>query len=233
MSIKIRTNKLHFSYQGMDVLDNLDFELHAHSITAIIGQSGTGKSTLLSVFNRLWEELGDAKIHGTVEIDLGAGLTNIYAKSCNIITLRQKVGMVFQTPNPLPFSIYKNIAFALELQTRLSKAEIQERVIHSLQQVYLYDEVKDRLEIDASKLSGGQQQRLCIARALALQPEILLLDEPTSSLDPKSCRKIEELLVELKKTCSMIIVSHYHDQIQRIADFSYTLKDGKLVTANL
>lgn len=232
MKPKIYTKNLSFSYQGLDVLKDLCFELKPNTITAITGPSGSGKSTFLSIFNRLWQESGAGQISGQIEVGLGAGLEDIYSKECDLILLRQKVGMVFQIPNPLPFSIYKNIAFALSLHTKMSKAEIKERVILSLKQAELYEEVKDRLHTDAANLSGGQQQRLCIARALALQPEILLLDEPTSSLDPDSSRKIEDLLVSLKKTCTMIIVSHYHEQVERIADCSYTLQDGALVVMN-
>ncbi len=178
-------------------------------------------------FNRLWEEIEGCKISGNVFMNLNGQNTNIYAPALPVLELRRKVGMVFQQPNPLPMSISKNIAFPLRLAHISNKNLISDSVEASLRKVSLWEEVKDRLNDDARLLSGGQQQRLCLARALVLSPEVLLLDEPTSSLDPEASAAIEELLLSLKTKCTLIMVSHYQDQIQRIADRHVKVLNGQ------
>ncbi len=225
---KIITEKLTFSYQGKSLLENIDLTLADNSIITVTGPSGVGKSTLLSVFNRLWEESGQGKFSGRVLIRFGDCMVDIYDPEFSPSELRRRVGMVFQGPNPLPMTIFKNLAFPLLLEGRKDQHEVSEKVEEMLMRVYLFDEVKDRLNSDARLLSGGQQQRLCIARALMVDPEVLLLDEPTSSLDSKACAKIEELLLELKENRTLLMVSHYQDQVSRVADQVYELAEGRL-----
>lgn len=225
---KIRTEKLSFSYRGRMVLDTIDLQLPDKSIIAVSGPSGAGKSTFLSIFNRLWEEEARGALSGKVWVHLAGKMVDIYSPDVSVAELRQKIGMVFQAPNPLPMSVYKNISFPLQLNGRVGKRQMSDRVEQILRKVHLFDEVKDRLASDARTLSGGQQQRLCIARALMLDPEILLLDEPTSSLDAKGCEKIEQLLLELRGQCTLLLVSHYQDQIQRVADRGYQLEKKRL-----
>ena len=192
------TKQLNFRYGGMIILKEIDLDLPAGKIIAITGPSGTGKSTLLSIFNRLWEEAGSGHLEGRVELALEGRMVDIYRENYPLDRLRRKVGMVFQNPNPLPMSIAKNLAFPLRLMNIRDKALITSKSEEMLRRVHLLDEVGDRLQSDATKLSGGQQQRLCIARCLMLEPEILLLDEPTSSLDQQGCLRIERLLDELR-----------------------------------
>lgn len=225
---KIRTENLQFSYQHRTILDEVNLQLPAQSIIGVTGPSGAGKSTFLSIFNRLWEEGGEGRVDGKVHIHLDGSMIDIYNGSIPPDKLRRKVGMVFQTPNPLPMSIYKNIAFPLQLLGIKNKRILAEKAESTLRRVHLYDEVKDRLDASGLTLSGGQQQRLCMARALTLEPEVLLLDEPTSSLDQESAVKIEQLLVELKQRCTILLVSHYQDQVQRVADQIFELTDRRL-----
>lgn len=226
---KIITEKLSFFYRGRPVLQDIDLCLPENSIIAVTGPSGMGKSTFLSVFNRLWEESGEGDCRGRVLIRFTEGKpVDIYGQNQSVADLRRLVGMVFQAPNPLPMSVFRNIAFPLQLLGRRDKKEVSEKVEEMLRKVHLFEEVKDRLASDARTLSGGQQQRLCIARALMLDPQILLLDEPTSSLDAKACEKIEELLLELKLQRTLLMVSHYQDQVQRVADRVYELIDRQL-----
>ena len=184
--IKIKIRELSFSYNGNTVLENINLDIPRNSITSVTGPSGQGKSSFLTVLNRLWESIDGAKTDGKVEIDFGDGFEDIYDKNYSLPALRQKVGMVFQTPNPLPMSIYKNIEFPLRLIREKNKQIIAAKVETALKQAFLWEEVKDRLSDDARQLSGGQKQRLCIARALILNPALLLLDKPTSSLDETS-----------------------------------------------
>jgi len=179
------------------------------------------------VLNRLWEEVEGCSVSGRVTIDLDGLLTDINSPNVSVPGLRRKVGMVFQQPNPLPMSIYKNIAFPLHMAHEGNKKYIAEKVEATLKQVCLWEEVKDRLKEDSRLLSGGQQQRLCLARAMILDPEVLLLDEPTSSLDPEASLAIEELLLSLKKNCTLVMVSHYHDQIKRISDLQIKVSNGR------
>ena len=224
----IFTERLSFHYGGMTILKEIDLDLPAGKIIAITGPSGTGKSTLLSIFNRLWEETGSGRLEGRVVLSLEGKMVNIYQDNYPLDRLRRKVGMVFQTPNPLPMSIAKNLAFPLRLMNIRDKNLITSMSEEMLRKVHLLDEVGDRLQSDATQLSGGQQQRLCIARSLMLDPEILLLDEPTSSLDKQGCLRIEKLLKELRGDTTIILVSHYHDQVQRLADICYELHDCRL-----
>lgn len=224
--IKIRD--LWFSYEGLPVLENISVDIARQAITSLSGPSGQGKSSFLTVLNRLWESVQGAWVRGQVRIDLGKGFEDIYTRDMSLSRLRRKVGMVFQVPNPLPMSIFKNIAFPLKLAGEKDETEISQKVQTALEQAFLWEEVKDRLSEDAGKLSGGQQQRLCIARSLVLEPRILLLDEPTSSLDETSVRVIEDLLLELKSRCTIVLVSHYMDQVKRIADHRLVLSEKKI-----
>lgn len=227
---KIEVDHLSFSYGRLKVLDNICARFDEHRITAIVGPSGKGKSTLLTVFNRLWEGTPGACMSGQVCIRFGDRFEDIYAPSCDLPRLRRRVGMLFQTPNPLPMGIARNVAFPLKLAGGDEAKNKSERVEAALKAAFLWDEVRDRLHEDARLLSGGQQQRLCIARALILEPEILLLDEPTSSLDTRAAEVIENLLIHLKRRCTILMVSHYLEQVHRVADRITELADGRLVT---
>jgi phosphate transport system ATP-binding protein len=227
-STKIFTENVSFSYKNKVIFEDINLALPENQIVAVTGPSGTGKSTFLSIFNRLWEENGGGIFKGRVMIRFTEGTVDIYSKEIPAAQLRRLVGMVFQTPNPLPMTVYKNLAFPFILQGEMKKREVEEKVESMLRRVHLFDEVKDRMNSDARNLSGGQQQRLCIARALISDPEIILLDEPTSSLDGKACTKIEELLIELREKCTLLLVSHYQDQVQRVADQIYEMADRHL-----
>lgn len=226
--IRILVENVSFSYGSLKVLHNVNATFKAGTITAITGPSGKGKSTFLSILNRLWEEEPAARFSGKVFLHLDGRLRDIYDPACPVNRLRRRVGMVFQNPNPLPMSIYRNVAFPLMLARVKDKREISLRVEGALKETFLWDEVKERLGADARTLSGGQQQRLCIARALILNPRVLLLDEPTASLDEKAVQVIEALLVNLKSRTTILMVSHYLDQVRRIADCVLVLKDGTL-----
>lgn len=228
-NLKICIENMHFSYDDHSVLAGANLRIMENTINAIIGPSGIGKSTFLTTLNRLWETSPAARFHGRVEIFFQGIPQDIYDVGFPATTLRRRVGMVFQTPNPLPMSIFRNVAFPLKLTGGTSRAETAARVEKALRHAYLWDDVKERLQEDALLLSGGQQQRLCIARALVLEPEVLLLDEPTSSLDGKAGSVIEDLLVDLKKNCTIVMVSHYLDQVRRIADTVHELQNGKFV----
>jgi len=228
MKPKIKITDLAFYYDNHPVLENISMDIAENTITAVTGPSGQGKSTLLIALNRLWESIEGARVKGQIQIRFGQKFQNIYDPAYLVSNLRKKVGMVFQMPNPLPMSIYKNIAFPLKLTGDHKQTDAALRVETALKRAFLWEEVKDRLNTDARSLSGGQQQRLCIARALILNPEVLLLDEPTSSLDDTSGRMIEELLLEVKKTCTLLLVSHYLDQVKRIADTGMRLSCGQI-----
>ncbi|MBU1418287.1 MAG: ATP-binding cassette domain-containing protein [Proteobacteria bacterium] len=228
--IKISTQALCFYYHQQQVLHDISLQLPTNRITAITGPSGSGKSTFLMILNRLWEEIEGCSISGKVTVELDGRLQDINNKALPARVLRRKVGMVFQQPNPLPMSIFKNISFPLRLAHISDKNQTGHAVENALRQVHLWDEVKDRLNDDGRRLSGGQQQRLCLARALVLKPEVLLLDEPTSSLDPEASAAIEELLLALKAQCTLIMVSHYQDQIQRIADLRFEVREGRFIS---
>ncbi len=229
-TVKIRVTNLSFSYRGRQILRDISARFDDRSITAIVGPSGVGKSTFLMTLNRLWENIPDTSMKGRVEIRFDGRFQDVYDPSFPVTRLRRLVALVFQSPNPLPMSIYRNVAFPLKLSGRTDKKFTEEKVEEVLRMAYLWDEVKDRLGHDARGLSGGQQQRLCIARALVLEPEVLLMDEPTSSLDPTATGVIEELLVSLKDRLSILVVSHYLDQVQRVADRIVTFTGGAIVT---
>jgi len=222
---KIKIEGLNCYYQQKMVLNGCKREFEENAITTIIGPSGVGKTTFLMVLNRLYELIPNCSVEGKVEIKLNGRYLDIH--SLPLTTLRKKMGMVFQVPNPLPMSIFKNVSFPLRLSGVKDRKYLEEKVEEVLKDAILWDEVKDRLEDSALKLSGGQQQRLCIARAMITQPDVLLLDEPTSSLDIEAALKIEELLEGLKERCTLIIVSHYADLTRRISDSVVTLKDGR------
>lgn len=222
---KIKIEGLNCYYQQKMVLKGCKGEFEENAITTIIGPSGVGKTTFLMVLNRLYELIPTCRVEGKVEMKLNGRYVDIH--SIPLTTLRKKMGMVFQVPNPLPMSIFKNVAFPLRLSGIKDRKYIEEKVEQLLKDAFLWDEVKDRLEDSALKLSGGQQQRLCIARAMITQPDVLLLDEPTSSLDIEAALKIEELLEGLKERCTLNIVSHYADLTRRISDHVLTLKDGR------
>ncbi len=207
------------------VLNNINMRIPKNKITAMIGQSGCGKSTLLSSFNRMNELHQNYAYDGEVLMDG----RNIYNKKENVAKLRTQVGMVFQRPNPFPMSIYENVCFGLRIQGKTERRLLDDIVERSLRNAALWDEVKDRLFDSALLLSGGQQQRLVIARALALKPDVLLLDEPTSALDPLTTLHIEELINQLKRTCTVVIVTHNMQQAARVSDYSAFLHQGELI----
>lgn len=223
--IKIRTRKLNLFYGDNHALKGIDADLKAGSITALIGPSGCGKSTFLKTLNRMNDLTAHVKITGEVQIDG----ENVYDPKTDVTLLRKKAGMVFQQPNPFPMSIYDNIAYGPRIHGIKNKTKLDEIVESSLRNAAIFDEVKDRLKKSALSLSGGQQQRLCIARALAVEPEILLMDEPTSALDPISTMKIEELLTDLKKRYTVIIVTHNMQQAARISDDLAFFLTGEMV----
>lgn len=220
----IRTEDLKLWFGDKQVLQGVNLPIYDKKVTALIGPSGCGKSTLLRCFNRMNDLSPEATITGKVYLNE----TNIYTRDVDVTKIRSKVGMVFQRPNPFPKSIYNNIAYGLKLQGK-GKADIEQRVERALKDAWLWDEVKDRLQANAFSLSGGQQQRLCIARALANNPDILLLDEPTSALDPQSTAKIEELCLELKDKVTILIVTHNIAQAGRISDFTAFMYLGELI----
>ena len=223
---KIKISDLSFSYNDRLILDNVNAEFAENRITAIVGPSGQGKSTLLTILNRLWEGMPGSRMSGRVEIRFNDLFCDIHDYPAD--HLRRRVGMLFQTPNPLPMSIVGNMAFPLKLAGLKDRELTRHKIKTALQQAVLWDEVKDRLNDNALALSGGQQQRLCIARAMIMEPEVLLLDEPTSSLDSQACEKIEQLMASLAQQCTLVMVSHYQDQIKRVADTVWKLENCTL-----
>mgnify|MGYP001823451343 FL=1 len=225
---KIIVDGVGFFYGSNRVIDNVNAKFKTHTLTAITGPSGQGKSTLLGMFNGMWNDTPGARCTGEIQIRLGGRWVSSLKKEIPMPLLRRKVAMIFQEPNPLPMSIAKNMAFPLKLAGIRDKKIVEEKIQRALEQSFLWKEVKGRLEESALNLSGGQKQRLCIARALVLEPEILLCDEPTSSLDAKAAGVIEELLVSLKSNCTLLVVSHYMDQVRRIGDQVMALEDQGL-----
>ncbi len=226
---KIGVHKLNFYYEdGNRALKDISVPIYENHVTAFVGPSGCGKSTLLRVFNRMYELYDGQRVDGEVLLD-GA---NILDHSINLGILRTRIGMVFQKPAPFPMSVYQNIAFTIGLHRALSRAEMDAEVESVLRRAALWDEVKDELAHQGSELSGGQQQRLCIARAMAVRPEVLMLDEPCSAIDPISTAKIEETLLEIKKDHTVVIVTHNLQQAARISDYSGFMFLGELVEFN-
>ena len=225
MENKIEAKNLDLYYGEKHALKNVSLNIKTNKITAFIGPSGCGKSTFLKTLNRMNDYVKGIKITGDVKLDG----EDIYDSRVDTTVLRKKVGMVFQQPNPFPMSIYDNVAYGPRIHGIKNKKELDKIVKESLEAAALYEEVKDRLNTSALGLSGGQQQRLCIARALAVQPEVILLDEPTSALDPISTLKIEELLLELKKKYTIAIVTHNMQQASRIADYTAFFLVGEMV----
>ncbi len=220
---KLRASNVSFFYGSAQALYDISLDMHANRITALIGPSGCGKSTFLRSLNRINDTIRNSHLEGQVLLD------NENVGGLDVTSLRRRVGMVFQRPNPFPKSIYDNIAYGLRINGMASRGEMRDKVEHSLKRAALWDEVKDKLHESAYALSGGQQQRLCIARALAVNPEVLLLDEPCSALDPIATAKIEELMFGLKDQCTMVIVTHNMQQAARVADFTGFFLLGRLI----
>ncbi len=221
----IVTEKLDLFYGPAQALKNISMSVRERMVTAFIGPSGCGKSTLLRCFNRMNDLIDHVHINGTVKI----GGQNIHGRDVDSIELRKRVGMVFQKSNPFPKSIYENIAYALRLHGMKDKKDLDEAVEQSLRNSALWDEVKDRLHSSALGLSGGQQQRLCIARAIAIQPEIILMDEPASALDPLATGRVEDLILDLKREYTIVIVTHNMQQAARISDYTAFFYLGELI----
>ncbi len=220
-SLRFRISALKVFYGRKEVLQKINLEISANVVTALIGPSGCGKSTFLRSLNRMTEVVRNARVEGEILLD------NENVARMDVVKLRRRVGMVFQRPNPFPKSIFDNVAYGLRINGY--KGRLSDAVEHSLRRAALWDEVKDQLHKSAYALSGGQQQRLCIARALAVDPEVLLLDEPCSALDPITTAKIEELLFHLKSSCTIIVVTHNMQQAARASDFTAFLLDGQLI----
>lgn len=224
--VKIDVNALNFYYGPKRALDGISIQIRANLVTAFIGPSGCGKSTFLRTLNRMNDIIPMTRVEGKVLIDG----ESIYDAGVDVVHLRRKVGMVFQKSNPFPKSIFENVAYGLKINGLVkSKAEMADRVEESLRQAAIWDEVKDRLHDSALALSGGQQQRLCIARALAIRPQIVLMDEPASALDPIATQRIEELIYELKKQYTIVIVTHNMQQAARVSDFTAFFWLGQLI----
>jgi phosphate transport system ATP-binding protein len=223
--VKVKTENLMVSFGNKRILKGISMEIPENTVVAIIGPSGCGKSTFLRTLNRMNDFVKGVKIEGKVYIDG----KDIYAKDVNVFDLRKKVGMVFQKPNPFPKSIYENIAYGLRIHGIKDKRMIQERVERALRDANLWEEVKDKLFESAFSLSGGQQQRLCTARALAINPEVILMDEPASALDPIATNRLEHLIEKLKKEYTIVVVTHNIQQAARISDYTAFLYMGELV----
>jgi phosphate transport system ATP-binding protein len=224
-ALRMESRKLNFSYGPKQALWDISAQIPEKTVTAFIGPSGCGKSTFLRCLNRMNDIIPDTRVEGDVLLDGN----DIYAAGMDIVDLRRRVGMVFQKSNPFPKSIFENVAYGLKINGMCSRAEMPERVEKALRRAALWDEVKDRLETSAMGLSGGQQQRLCIARAVAVEPEVLLMDEPCSALDPIATTKVEELIHELKRDFTIVIVTHNMQQAARVSEFTAFFMLGRLV----
>ena len=224
-AVKVRINNLSFFYGSLQALKNISLPLYLNKVTAFIGPSGCGKSTLLRVMNRIYELYPNQRAEGEVLLDG----ENILSRKQDVNTLRSKVGMVFQKPTPFPMTIFDNIAFGLKLYEDIPRSEMEGRVEDALRRAALWDEVKDKLHASGTSLSGGQQQRLCIARSVAIKPELILLDEPCSALDPISTAKIEELISELSEDYTIVIVTHNMQQASRVSDHTAFMFLGELI----
>jgi len=227
--IKIKVENLNFYYGNNKAISDINMDISFGMVTALIGPSGCGKSTFLRTINRMNDNIDASRLEGKISIDG----ENIYHDGADVVALRKKVGMVFQKANPFPKSIFDNIAYGPRIHGIKNKIELSEIVRNSLTQAGLWKEVKEKLDKSAFDLSGGQQQRLCIARALAIEPEILLMDEPTSALDPISTSRIEELIRELQKKYTIVIVTHNMQQASRISNFTAFLYEGNLIEFGL
>lgn len=224
--IKISVRNLNFYYAGdHQALFGNTIDIPANRITAVIGPSGCGKSTHLRVYNRIFELYRGQRADGEVRIDG----QNILAPEVDVLELRRKVGMIFQKPTPFPMSVFDNVAYPMRLHFKLSKSEIADRVEHALRGASLWEEVKDKLKKSGLALSGGQQQRLCVARAIAAEPEILLMDEPTSAVDPVATLKIEDLVLQLREHFTVVIVTHNMQQASRISDYTAFFYKGEII----
>jgi len=223
--VKIATQEFNFYYGNFKALKNINIGIEKNKVTALIGPSGCGKSTFLRSLNRMNDVILGARVEGTVAIDG----QNIYDRGIDVVGLRRRVGMVFQKSNPFPKSIFDNVAYGLRINGERDKAKIVKQVEQSLKDSALWDEVQDRLNDSAMDLSGGQQQRLCIARALAVQPEVILMDEPASALDPIATQKIEELIFKLKEKYTLVIVTHNMQQAARVSDYTAFFYLGELI----
>ena len=224
--VKISVKHLNFFYEkGHQALFDNNLDIRANRITAVIGPSGCGKSTHLRIYNRIFELYRGQRAEGEVRIN---GV-NILSPEVDVLELRRKVGMIFQKPTPFPMSVFDNVAYPMRLHFKLSRSEIADRVEAALRGASLWDEVKDKLKKSGLALSGGQQQRLCIARAIAAEPEILLMDEPTSAIDPVATLKIEDLVLELRSRFTVVIVTHNMQQASRISDYTAFFYKGRIV----
>ena len=222
---KFSARNLDFFYGEFKALEDISITINKNQVTALIGPSGCGKSTFLRCLNRMNDLIPGIRVEGTVQLDG----EDIYAPNVDVVNLRRRVGMVFQKPNPFPKTIFENVAYGLRVNGVKDKKSLQQQVEKSLRQSALWEEVKDRLHNSALGLSGGQQQRLCIARALAVSPDVLLMDEPASALDPIATQKIEDLIHELKKNFTIIIVTHSMQQAARVSDITAFFYMGKLI----
>ena len=223
--LKMKAEKVNFFYGKQQALKDIGLDIYEHMVTAIIGPSGCGKSTFIRLLNRMNELIPSAVLTGRVYLDG----QDIFSPGVDSVGIRRRVGMVFQKPNPFPKSIFENISYGLEVNGIKDRQFIEERVVESLKRAALWEEVKDRLHESALRLSGGQQQRLCIARCLAVEPDVLLFDEPCASLDPISTGKIEELILELKKDYTIVIVTHNMQQAARVSDYTAFFLLGELI----
>ena len=221
----LKAKGVNFYYGKFQALKNINVQMDSNSVTAFIGPSGCGKSTFLRLFNRMNDLIAGTRVEGEILIENN----DIYKKNIDVETLRKEVGMVFQKPNPFPKSIFENVAFGLHVNGERNKKKVEAVVEKSLKEAALWDEVKDKLKKSALSLSGGQQQRLCIARALAVQPKILLMDEPASSLDPISTSKIEDLIYKLKDMLTIVIVTHNMQQAARVSDKTAFFYMGEMI----
>ena len=221
----ISVNNLNFYYHNQLALDNINLDFQTNAVTAIVGPSGSGKSTLLRIFNKIYTLYPDQKATGSI---MYHG-QNILSRAVNLNELRTRIGMVFQKPTPFPMTTFENIAFPLRQHFRMSKSELNDRVENALRKAALWDEVKNKLHYAGTHLSGGQQQRLCFARCIATEPEVLLLDEPASALDPISKQKISELIVELKQSYTIVMVTHDIATAKSYADYTAFMKAGHLI----
>ena len=221
----IKAEQINFYYGSKQALKSINLDIYQNQVTALIGPSGCGKSTFIRLLNRMNDLIPNIRVEGGIYFDG----QDIYEEHVDVVSLRRKVGMVFQKPNPFPKTIFENVSYGLEVNGIKDKKFVEEKVVESLNRAALWKEVQDRLHDSALALSGGQQQRLCIARCLAVEPQVILFDEPCASLDPISTRSIEELILELKKYYTIVIVTHNMQQAARISDFTAFLYLGELI----